>query len=223
MYHRLTSKGLDAVLSAFPEEDHLHGAVARAQRMSLRQVEHHEALVELYMEVIADGDPDAAASRAGALRYWHDHDLRLKVRFRSARRLVEPDAVYEAPEKHTRIFVELDRSTSSHARMRTKLSGYASWAREGGGHALFERVLPPRLLVVTKTDRRRGELANTFRLMELGGLQVTTLQFRHAVKWLRSELFGDRLEEGQKRVRIPAVARPAESLADHLPGEGGRS
>ena len=193
VHYRLTSAGVRAVVAEFPEESHLEHRQASAVRLSLRNHEHHDGIVDLYTRLVAGGDPEESIARTVPLRYWHDGDVQIEVASPGLTGCFVPDAVFQRNQK--RIFVELDRSTKDLGRIARTLRRYAAYAAGAAVEDPFKEKLPPRLLFVTRSWQRANHIARKAEYLDLGTLEQCSLPLSNAVSWLRNQLFDDPIEE----------------------------
>src|SRR5262249_51237980 len=129
---RLTSRGLDVVAEAFPDELLPDGLAERLAEGSLHNLDHRGALTRLYLTLVAAAvgpmpdDADLASLRAvvdaiwaRAAQLWWQPDGDVVLRFRKLAEDMQliPDATICGRYRAVRIFVELDRSTRGLSRI----------------------------------------------------------------------------------------------------------
>jgi len=161
---RLTSRGLDEVASAFPDEPIPEGLVDRVTAGSLHHALHREALADLYLHLVV---PDRAKlserdlgahrrwaaemrNRAGRITWEPDGDVVITISWLGKRADIVPDAVIRSAKLRRRIFVELDRSTKDLRRIRQCLERYARAFRSLD----LEGDVPSLLFVVRSAARQ---------------------------------------------------------------------
>jgi hypothetical protein len=191
VYYRLSRAGMRRVLEEERGEvdgDAVERALARTRRMKLKNDEHQEALLDLYLEaVLVRGDDDATAKRAEAIRFWGDRAFVMKSPLRKS--LVIPDAVYLSEGTRRLVMVEMDRSTASLRRIEEKLTQYSIVVRTGGLKRSLPQAERRALLFVTRTAARAKNIRNAARLLEFGPLEVVIRPFDEAVRWLDGALY----------------------------------
>jgi hypothetical protein len=199
---RLTSRGLDVVAEAFPDEPFPDGLAERLADASLRNLDHHAAVSRLYLGLIAAGAgpmPDDAdlssvrtvveGLRARATQVWWQPDGDVVLRFerlgQEAR--VIPDATVCGRHKTVRIFVELDRSTRALGRIAENLERYAWFLRHDHARLFADGRVPSVLYVVRSAGRRAGISEHAERIL---GNDVcwAVLEEKAAIDWLEGAL-----------------------------------
>jgi hypothetical protein len=123
---RLTSRGLDLVAEAFPDEPFPDGLAERVANGSLYDLDHRGAVNRLYLALLAaDAGPvpddadiqtvravmDARRARADQFWWQPDGDEVLRSEKLGERLQVVPDATLYGRHRAVRVFVEVDRST----------------------------------------------------------------------------------------------------------------
>jgi hypothetical protein len=193
---RLTSRGLDELSRALPDELVPDGLVDRVTAGSLHHALHREALAELYLHLIVPSraslpERDLGAhrrwaadlrNRAGSITWQPDGDVLLSASWLGQRVDVVPDAVVRSVRRKRRVFVELDRSTKDLGRIRDCLERYVRVLGECdvGGDAVS-------VLFVVRSVARKANIQSLGReLME--PLDLVVLREPEAVEWLRKHV-----------------------------------
>jgi hypothetical protein len=202
---RLTTKGLDAVGRIFPDDPVPDGLLERLGEQSLYNLEHREAIARIYLslivgteEAVKDETPHAATrkriariqGRAGQLVWRPDGDVELGYTVLGKNYEVIPDATVSSPGRKARVFIELDRSTKSLARIRENLKCYRAYL--GGVYAQeFTDGLSPHVLYVVGSDARGKGILGLARDALVGErVQLRVLRPPDAIAWLDSALLG---------------------------------
>ena len=184
-YWRLTSRGLDVVLGAYPNEYEPDNLIARTKRASLRYFEHRDEVVETYLRLLytSDQNIDEIRTRADGIHWRGEYEVELgSAELGVSQACVIPDATLQTQER--RLFLEIDRSTESHARCKRTITRYANSIRFGHYRKRFPDDLPVSVVYITKSERRAQGLQ---KLMDgvydlpYTGLAMTT---RRASSWL---------------------------------------
>ncbi len=192
---RLTSRGVDEVARAFPDEPVRDGLVDRVASGSLHHALHREALAELYLHLVVPQLASTAERDLGAHRRWGaelrrrasaiswqpDGDVVLTTSFLGQRVDVVPDAVVRAVGTSRRVFVELDRSTKDLGRIRDCLERYVRVLGDADDSGASASVL----FVVRSYGRRAGIQAMA---RDFGALHLVVHCEKDGVEWLRKEL-----------------------------------
>jgi hypothetical protein len=194
---RLTSRGLDAVVHAFPDEPVPDGLIERVSTGSLYHAQHREALADLYLALtipdrasLAERDLKAhrrwvadVRARASAITWAPDGDVVLSVSELGQRTDVVPDAVVRSAAGGRRVFVELDRSNKDLGRIRECLERYATALRSTdlGSDAVT-------VLFVVRSAARKANIEQLARQTFLEPFPLVVLQAGEAAEWLRVEL-----------------------------------
>jgi hypothetical protein len=195
---RVSSRGLDEVLRAFPDEQCPDGLVDRLTAGSLHHVHHREAIAELYLHLVvpdrsrlSEGDLGAhrrwaadMRARAGSITWQPDGDVVLTTSSLGQRIDVVPDAVVRSARCKRRIFVELDRSTKDLRRIRDGLERYATCL--GDTKLRGDKI---NVLFVVRSAARKANIEQLARqTFLLEPLPLVVLQAGEAAEWLRGEL-----------------------------------
>jgi hypothetical protein len=138
---RLTTRGVEAVETAFPNERIPDGLVERLSEQSLYNLEHREAIARIYLDLITKGYPSEAEgtphatcrkraaelrARAELIEWRPDGDVTLAYVIGKKRHQVIPDATVVSRQRKVRIFIEVDRSTKALSRIKENLKTYRS-------------------------------------------------------------------------------------------------
>jgi hypothetical protein len=108
---------------------------------------------------------------------------------------IRPDALFtiEGNERKAHFFLEADRGTMAHSRMREKISGYAAYFQQQRHIKKYEGMKVFRVATVTETRGRAKGLADEFRTMMpaawLGAYPVIAFEDL-TIQTLMPELFG---------------------------------
>jgi len=188
-YWRLTRLGAELLEERFPEEEWARNA-ERAARISVRFFEHQDAIVSLYLRLIADKGLDEMCAKASAIVFRGDHDVELPYPTLGKQRLLYPDATAWAASGGARFFVEIDRSTVSRKRVVRTVEAYAHAAFNGNAARHFGDGRESYLVYATKTHARRDGLRHALRWKRFSGIRVAVLCLEEAIHWLHSGLFG---------------------------------
>jgi hypothetical protein len=188
-YWRVTGQGLEVMLQNFTEEFEPENFIARIRRASLRCFEHRDEMTDTYLRLIysQDQDWDDISARANMLHWRGEYEVELGLTEMGAgkKSKIIPDATLTTIER--RIFIEVDRSTESHARCKRTIERYDSSIRFGHYRKRFPDERPVTVLYITKSDRRAAGLQKLmdagFRELSYQGLALST---RRATEWLRS-------------------------------------
>jgi hypothetical protein len=217
---RLTSRGLDAVSHAFPDEPVPDGLVDRVSTGSLHNALHREALADLYLQLTVPPLPKGSDDELGAHRRWvaemrarassitwqPDGDVVLSVDGHGQPTQVVPDAVVRS--RGRRVFVEMDRSTKDLGRIRDCLTRYATVLHQADLAGDSVSVL----FVVRSVARRE----NIKQLVDI--LPVVAHCQDEAAAWLRREFFSLTPDAGAptNELTVEAAARQAYSYMRNL-------
>ncbi len=194
---RLTTRGLDAVGHAFPDEPIPDGFVDRASSGSLHHALHREALSDLYLAFtvparvsMSERDLKAhrrwiidARRRANAITWAADGEIVLSVSVLGERTDVVPDASVRSSALGREVFIELDRSTKDLGRIRDSLLRYRTVFR----HLDFGDDTPT-LLFVVRSEARRTNIQKIVDEVTLAPASALVLREEGALEWLRLEL-----------------------------------
>ena len=197
-YWCLTTRGAEYVAEAFPDEGpDVVACAQRARSLSLRNVEHHHALVELYFRLVGAKGDDVGALRAkaAAVGWCGDRVAALRYQHVAKNRVVRPDAVVWPWQGQNRFFIELDRSTHRHGEVKKAVAAYSRVVAQRVPDALFGDQRQNYLVFITKTAQRRDNLARALRATLHAGLDLVVLAQADAAAWLQQGLFGDDGEE----------------------------
>lgn len=224
---RLTSRGLEVVAEAFPDEVFPDGLAERLGDGSLTNLDHRGALARLYLGLVAGGagpvpdDADLAAVRAvidglwtRASQFWWQPDGDLVLRFQklAEEAQIVPDATVCARYRSVRVFVEVDRSTRSLTRIAENLERYAWFLRQGYTGAFPDGRAPSLLYVVRSAGRKSGIAEHATRLIG-NGTPWSVLEEKEAVSWLEKTVVDSR-HDATPGQSLPAVA--ADDAGDGL-------
>ena len=187
-YWRVTAQGLEVVLQNFSDEFEPENYIARIRRASLRCFEHRDEMTDTYLRLIysQDQDWDDISTRASMLHWRGEYEVELGITELGAgkKSKIIPDATLTTADR--RIFIEVDRSTESHARCKRTIGRYDSSIRFGHYAKCFPDELPVTVLYITKSEGRAGGLQ---KLMNAGmrklSYQGLALSTRRATEWLR--------------------------------------
>lgn len=193
---RITSRGLDEVAHALPDESIPDGLLDRVANGSLHHIQHREAIADLYLKLVVPdrsqlAEADRAAQRrwaaemrgrAAALTWQPDGDVVLKSDYLGERVDVVPDAVVRSDKAKTRVFVELDRSTKDLGRILDCLKRYARVLR----NVHLGEDTPLVLFVVRSAARQANIRALVGQILD-PPKTIVALDVE-AVEWLRTEL-----------------------------------
>jgi hypothetical protein len=179
-YHawRLSGEGVVAVQRSFPEETVPDGLSERLGGGSLANPHHREALIRIYLALIAGerpavapGDNESARAlarafraRANAFSWAADGDVTLRYVTTKknaagearAEEWVIPDATVLPAERQVRLFVELDRSTHKRAQVRDSLRRYRRYFKEAYAGTFPDGRTPYVLLIAPSAARQRS-------------------------------------------------------------------
>tara|TARA_R110002073_G_scaffold245043_3_gene407298 strand:- start:28869 stop:29828 length:960 start_codon:yes stop_codon:yes gene_type:complete len=184
-YWRLTARGLDVVLAAYPNEYEPDNLIVRTKRASLRYFEHRDEVVDTYLRLLytSDQNIDEIRTRADGIHWRGEYEVELaSAALGDSKACVIPDATLVTQGR--RLFLEIDRSTESHARCKRTIKRYANTIRFGHYRERFPDDLPASVVYITKSERRAQGLQ---KLMDdsydlpYTGLAMTT---RRASSWL---------------------------------------
>jgi hypothetical protein len=224
---RLTTRGLDVVAEAFPEEPFPDGLVERLADGSLYNLEHRGALNQLYLALVAAGAgpmPDDAdlqtvravmdGRRARADQFWWqpDGDVVLRSEKLGDPIQVVPDATLCGRHRSVRVFVELDRSTRGLARIQENVERYAWFLRHGYG-GVFPDGRAPSLLYVVRSAGRRAGVAERMRRAVGGSIPWAVEQEKAAVKWLEATLVDPAHDGAPPRLPAAGADQSGDGLA----------
>jgi hypothetical protein len=201
---RLTTRGVDAVGSVFPNENIPDGVVDRTAEQSLYNLDHREAAARLYLGLITQGvepanDNEAAprvlldrrmaqvARHAGEVAWQADGDVVLSYSRLGTKNAVVPDATATSPARRVRIFIEVDRSTKALARIRDNLERYHGYFVGAYADAFPDRY-KPWILYVVGSDARRANIAKLARDRLAPTLGFMACQPSEAMSWLEFNL-----------------------------------
>jgi hypothetical protein len=191
---RVTSRAVDEIARAFPEEPIPDGLVERVTNGSLHHALHREALADLYLGLVVPSraalpEKDLRAhrrwaaelrGRAGSITWEPDGDVVLTSSWLGQRTDVVPDAVVRSMARKRRVFVELDRSTKDLGRIRDCLERYTRVLADCdlGGDAVS-------VLFVVRSAARRANIEAL--ATQVPGLELVVLREPEAIEWLREE------------------------------------
>jgi hypothetical protein len=231
--YSLTSYGLDRLLREFPDEPVMDGFFDRIRNQALVFTEHRESMSALYLSLIrGEGDAEADCNRE-AIRLWMAEVRQRASQIRwfadgtfvfnfdalgVAQRLV-PDATIECPGQGLRLFVELDNSHKTLARMRDSLNRYATFCRTTYG-ATFADNLAPVVVFLVASEARRNNVAAAAQDI-LGTICRWAVLVRHgdAVPWLAATLWDEeRLIPGTRETIASPLRADARAFLSALGG-----
>ena len=189
-YWRLTPHGLDVVIQTFRDEYEPENLITRTKRASLRYFEHRDEVTDTYMRLIYTQDQycDEIVVRADGLQWRGEYEVQLSFTEMGSdpKARIIPDATLITEER--RIFIEIDRSTESHARCKRTIDRYASSITYGHYRKLFGDDLPCSVVYITQSERRAKGLQklmdDRFSKLPYEGLAMIT---REATGWLRDK------------------------------------
>jgi hypothetical protein len=214
---RLTSRGLDEVARACPDELVPDGVVERVAGGSLHHPHHREALAELYLHLVCPDrtrlpENDLVAhrrwaasmrARAGSISWQPDGDVVLSTSWLGQHVHVVPDATIWSAARKRMVFVELDRSTKDLRRIREGLERYV---RVLG--AMERTTAQASVLFVVRSVARKANIETLGRELE-APLELVVLLEPEAVEWLREEVLSDNPPDTTARPGLPSVAERA--------------
>jgi hypothetical protein len=223
---RLTSRGLDVVAEAFPDELFPDGLAERLADGSLHNLDHRGALTRLYLALVAatvgpmpdDADlasmrvvVDAIWARAAQLWWQPDGDVVLRFRKLAEDTQVVPDATICGRYRAVRIFVELDRSTRGLSRIAENLERYAWFLRHSYARTFPDGRAASLLYVVRSAGRRAGIAEHAGRILGESACWAVHEE-KEAAKWLEATL----MDPAQEAPPPPAATTgddPADAFA----------
>lgn len=195
LYYRLTRYGLREVTGRFGTAEVAENYLFRAQRASVKNHEHRDALGYFYSALLGPfrGDVTEQARVAGLFQWQGENDVVFRydktVGATLSRRRVIPDATITFADQV--VYLELDRSTERLARCRDRLNGYAA------ALASHDTSLRRTVLWATKSKARAANLQALDRV--IGSVQSIAIKNEGAVSWLR-----DQIDPEQPLVVMPA-------------------
>jgi hypothetical protein len=223
---RLTSRGLDAMIEAFPDEPCEDGLAERLAVGSLQNLDHRDALARLYLALVASGagpmpdDADIASMRAvvdglsaRATQFWWQPDGEVVVRFEKLgdRLQLVPDATVCSRHRPIRIFVELDRSTRSLSRIAENLERYRWFFGHDYDRAFPDGRAPTVLYVVRSAGRRDGIGQHAARVLG-AAVSFAVHEEAGAVKWLEEAIVDPAHELAARQLPAGAPVEPRDGL-----------
>jgi hypothetical protein len=199
---RLTAHGVDAVGRAFPAEPTRDGLVERLKSGSLANIDHRESLADVYLQLLGHGDVPAPQEadrtavaarsarlrlRASAIRWAPDGAVVLRYTTVQGDEQVQPDATVTSEHRQVRLFLELDRSTHSPARVKAGLGRYARYARSRYAADWPDGRRASVVLICASTQRARNLRAMAADVLG-DRLGSHALEVAEAAAWLDQQL-----------------------------------
>jgi hypothetical protein len=214
---RLSRRGLDLVSRQWPWEPAPDGLVERTAKGSLYNLHHREGINAVYLDYLrgssaADArlDQESITERANSVFWYPDGDCALRYPHHDKTLELVPDAVIAARHRRVRVFLEVDRSSKTLARIRENIERYADYLRvQYTADFPDERV--PYVLYVVRSTSRRGHVSGLFKQVfgTRFGWQVL-LQGR-TTAWLENTLLGEqRADASAAALSRSGVAAEAE-------------
>jgi hypothetical protein len=199
---RLTGRGLDLVSRTWPWEPVPDGLVDRAKKASLYNLYHREAINAVYLDYLrgsatqnSAADPEAMTERANSLLWYPDGDCVLRYERQGRPVELVPDGVATSRHRHARVFIEVDRSSKTLARIRENLERYADYLRLRYATDFSDKRVP-HVLYVARSASRRSHLTSLFKQIFAGRFEWQVLLFGKTTPWLEATLRGDKAGEG---------------------------
>jgi hypothetical protein len=199
---RLTVRGLDLVSRQWPWEPAPDGLVERAAKGSLYNLHHREAINAIYLDYLrgssavaeASASQDALTERANSILWSPDGDCIL--RYEHGGRSIEliPDAVVVARHRRVRVFVEVDRSSKTLARIRENVERYVDYLRVRYT-ADFPDQRIPHVLYVVRSMSRATHLSSLFKQVFATRFRWQVLLQGKTTPWLEAKLLGQATTE----------------------------
>ena len=226
---RLTTRGVDAVAEAFPDEPIPEELSERLADGSLYNADHRAALTRLYLKLLAvragrmPDNADAArvkmvvdALRERAGQYWWQPDGDVVLRFDRLGQAVQvvPDATVCSRQKTVRVFIELDRSTHGLARVKDAIERYARFFSDAYAES-FHDAREPVLLFVTRTAARQASIQDLCGQTFHSTARWAVVLDVEAAPWLDDALF----DPAPATDSVPATSRGPSSGLIHVASE----
>lgn len=184
----LTQAGIDALVNRYPDIRVPANHYCRCRKASLRNFEHRSACAELYLGLISfkSRDIDQICARADEISWYFDKDVRLPymsvVGVTHKPKEVLPDATLITG--HSRIFLELDRSTEGLRICRAALNAYRNAMDAPGYSAALPGTAATIVVYVTKTEERAKNLRALIESLGKLPFRALAMESRQAAKWL---------------------------------------
>ena len=136
----------------------------RQHEMKELGIRHALFVAEIHAKLIR-----LTAARALALGRWVEGSSLFDqvITSDNAKIPIRPDAWFtiEGPEDEAHLFLEADRGTMAHSKMREKVTGYAAYFQQQRHVQKYEGMKAFRVATVTETRGRAEDLAAEFRSM----------------------------------------------------------
>jgi hypothetical protein len=204
---RLTSRGIDIVAREFTDEALPDGLVERLAEGSLYNIEHREAINDLYLALVyPPGIEDVVQVRRAAdqIRWAADGDVVLTRQRIGREERIIPDGTIESAARKALVYLEIDRSTKGLHRIERNLELYRDCLADTDAELVY----------VVGSEQRRASIASIAK-RKLGSLsRWEVLHHDHAALWLAQRL----LDPAVTVAELPAVqATPSPATLEASP------
>jgi hypothetical protein len=175
--------------------------VERCQKGSLYNLHHRESANAIYLDYIRGAEPMPAAEhdlrfwlervteRANSIVWSPDGDVVLRCQKLGLEIEIIPDAVIASRREKARVFLEVDRSTKSLARIEQNLERYDHYLRERY-QTDFPDGRTPHVIYVVHSTARRAHVTAACRRTLAGRCSAEVLLCGKTTAWLERALLG---------------------------------
>lgn len=192
VYYRLTARGAELVSVRFEQELQVLERAAKVSRLSLRNHEHHDLEVQVYLSLIAGSTIAEVSQKASSVTFGGDHDVGLVLQTGTSERTLFPDMTLMPREGNVRLFVELDRSSTPHRRIRSTARQYERYCGSGADEALFGAAARRSTYVVylARSRRRRDNLRKSLAGARTQTVSMVVHELSEGINWLHKAIHG---------------------------------